>query len=221
MNLENALIELNKVDNNKDILEILGIEFNNDFINQKYYSDRINLMNSWDYFVSDLDWTFFRWVLQKEAFSLFVKFIKKQNFLDLDLDNYCLFLKDVEFFNELEKKAYNKEIEYFEYLNAGIYLLLKHKSLINWEEYLSFISYNFKIKEKINPFRFSFSKIKEVLESWNNFIFVSWAPDFIFDIYLKLLKEYITKYLLSSSSNIIPSFESREPLPPFFTNVCS
>jgi hypothetical protein len=46
MNLENALIELNKVDNNKDILEILGIEFNNDFINQKYYSDRINLMNS-------------------------------------------------------------------------------------------------------------------------------------------------------------------------------
>jgi hypothetical protein len=97
----------------------------------------------------------------------------KQNYLDLDFDKYFDFLKDVKFFNELEKRAFNKQIEYFEYLNAGIYLLMKHKDLIEWEDYLAFIKYYFKSKEKINPFRFSFSKIKEILESGGKFVFVS------------------------------------------------
>ena len=203
MNLKNALIELNKKDNKRDILEILWISFNEGYISQDYYIDKIDLMHKWNYFISDLDGTFFRWVLQKEAFTLFVKFVKKQNYLDLDIEEYHEFLIDVKFFHDLEKKAYNKEIEYFEYLNAGIYLLLRHKNLINWKEYLNFIKYNFKIKEKINPFRYSFKKIKEVLESGNNFIFVSWAPDFIFDIYLKWLKNYISKTLWKAFANNI------------------
>jgi hypothetical protein len=104
---------------------------------------------------------------------LFIKFVRKQDYLNLDLEKYQCFLRDVKFFDDLEKKAYNKEIEYFEYLNAGIYLLLRHKELIVWDEYLSYIKYTFKKKEKINPFRFSINKLKEVLESGNNFIFVS------------------------------------------------
>ncbi len=208
MNLENALIKLNDKNNNKDILEILWVSFRDDYDNQEYYKEKIAKMHKWNYFISDLDWTFFRWVLQKEAFTLFVKFVKKQNYLNLDIHKYYDFLKDITFFNALEKKAYNKEIEFFEYLNAGIYLLLKHRELINWEEYLSFVKYSFKMKEKINPFRFSFSKMKEVLEKGDSFVFVSGSPNFIFDIYLELLKEYISKNLWDSFANNVFWFGS-------------
>ena len=213
MILEKALVELNRKQNTKDILEILGIKFRCDYLNHSYYKNKISSLNKWDYFISDLDWTFFRWTLQKEAVSLFIKFVKKQDYLNMDLDDYLVFLKDVKFFNNLEKKAYNKEIEYFEYLNAWIFLLLKHKNLVEWDEYLAYIKYSFKKKEKINPFRFSFKKLKEVLEGNKNFIFVSWAPDFIFDIYLELLKKYIWKNIWEQYvSNIfwIGSFLSLE-----------
>jgi len=193
MILEKALVELNSTQNTRDILEILWIKFNCNYLENDYYKNKIEWLNKWEYFISDLDGTFFRGTLQKEAVSLFIKFVKKQDYFDMDLDDYSSFLKDVKFFNDLEKKAYNKEIEYFEYLNAWIFLLLKHKNLVEWDDYLAYIKYSFKKKEKINPFRFSFKKLKEVLESWKNFIFVSWAPDFIFDIYLDLLKKYIWK----------------------------
>jgi len=195
MILENALIQLKNKWNTKDILEILWIKFSNDYFNHNYYNEKLDLLPKWDYFISDLDWTFFRWTLQKEAVTLFIKFVRKQDYLDLDFDKYQCFLKDVKFFNDLEKQAYNKEIEYFEYLNAGIYLLLRHRELIDWEDYLMFIKNSFKSKEQINPFRFSINKMKEVLENGNNFIFVSWAPNFIFEIYINLLKKYITKNL--------------------------
>lgn len=193
MILEKALIELKNKWNTRDILEILWIQFRCDYLEHDYYDSKINSLPIWEYFVSDLDWTFFRGTLQKEAVSLFIKFVRKQDYLNLDFEKYQYFLKDVKFFNNLEKKAYNKEIEYFEYLNAGIYLLLRHRKLIVWDEYLTYIKYSFKKKEKINPFRFSIKMLKEVLERGENFIFISWAPDFIFDIYLELLKKYINK----------------------------
>lgn len=208
MNLEEVLEILKQKSNDKGILEHLWIKFRTDYENQDYYLNRISLMHSWDYFISDLDDTFFRGVLQKEAFTIFVKFVKKHNYLDLNIEDYYLFLKDLKFFNTLEKKAYNKEIEYFEYLNAWIYLLLKHKNLVDWDWYLNFMKSSFKIKEKINPFRFSFSKITEVLLSWKNFLFVSWAPNFVFDIYLDLLKDYISKNIWKSYSNNIYWFWS-------------
>lgn len=208
MNLEEVLEILKQKSNDKDILEHLWIKFRTDYENQDYYLNRISLMHSWDYFISDLDGTFFRWVLQKEAFTIFVKYVKKHNYLDLNIEDYYLFLKDLKFFNTLEKKAYNKEIEYFEYLNAWIYLLLKHKNLVDWDWYLNFMKSSFKIKEKINPFRFSFSKITEVLLSWKNFLFVSWAPNFVFDIYLDLLKDYISKNIWKSYANNIYWFWS-------------
>jgi len=201
MNLKEALDVISTESNDKDILELVWINFREDFLLQEYYSTKIWDMHRWDYFISDLDWTFFRGVLQKEAFTLFVKFVKKHNYFDLNLEDYYLFLKDLEFFNELEKKAYNKEIEYFEYLNAWIYLMIKHKNLIIWDDYLSFVKYSFKSKEKINPFRFSIQKLKEILEKWDNFLFISGAPSFIFEIYLELLKWYISKNIWSSYSN--------------------
>ena len=120
MKLEEVLEVLKQKTNDKDILEHLWIKFRTDYLEQEYYSQKILSMHRGDYFVSDLDWTFFRGVLQKEAFTIFVKFVKKHNYLDLNIDDYYLFLKDLEFFNKLEKKAYNKEIEFFEYLNAWI-----------------------------------------------------------------------------------------------------
>ena len=201
MNLEKVLDYLKNDKSDKDILEHLWIKFRTDYDKQDYYLGKMSLMHSWNYFISDLDGTFFRWVLQKEAVTAFVKYLKKQNYLELDLDNYYLFLKDLDYFTKLEKKAYNKEIEYFEYLNAWIYLLLKHKDLIDWNSYISFLIYSFKTKEKITPFRFSVNKIKEVLLNWWNFLFVSWAPSFVFDVYLDLLKKYISKNIWESYSN--------------------
>lgn len=201
MKLEEVLDVLKQKTNDKDILEHLWIKFRTDYLEQEYYSQKILSMHRGDYFVSDLDWTFFRGVLQKEAFTIFVKFVKKHNYLDLNIDDYYLFLKDLEFFNKLEKKAYNKEIEFFEYLNAWIFLLLKHKNLVDWQWYLNFMKYSFRLKEKINPFRFSFAKMKEVLLSGGNFVFVSGAPNFVFDIYLELLKEYIWKNIGKSYAN--------------------
>ena len=144
MILEKALIELKNKWNTKDILEILWIKFNYNYFNHNYYYNKLDLLPKWDYFISDLDGTFFRWTLQKEAVTLFIKFVRKQDYLDLDFDKYQCFLKDVKFFNDLEKQAFNKEIEYFEYLNAGIYLLLRHRELIDWDDYLIFIKNSFK-----------------------------------------------------------------------------
>ena len=73
--------------------------------------------------------------------------------------------------------------------------------MVNWEDFLTFIKYHFSSKEKIKPFRFSMKKMKEVLDSGKIFLFISWAPDFIFDIYLELLKDYIVKNIWKSESN--------------------
>lgn len=215
MHLEKALIEFKKPANKKDILEILWVSFRDDYENQKYYIEKINKLPKGNYFFSDLDWTFFRWVLQKEAFTLFVKYVKKQDYLGMDLEDYYNFLKDLKYFNELEKSAYNKQIEYFEYLNAWIYLMLKHKHLVNWDGFLNYIRNSFQVREKVNPFRFSFQKIQEVLEAGDNFVFISWAPSFIFDIYLEWVRWYVAKNIGQSFSNSIYGFGSYVDLQAF------
>ena len=45
--------------------------------------------------------------------------------------------------------------------------------------------------------------LKETILSWNNFLFISWASNFIFNIYLNLLKESIKKELWEKYSNKI------------------
>ncbi len=200
MRLADAIKSTKEAWNTKDILEFLWIDMLNDY-NKKYYSEKIERLPKWEYFISDLDWTFFRWTLQKEAVSLFIKYVVSKELYNINTDNYYEFLKDLEYFNKLEKQAFNKEINFWEYLNAGIFLLLKHKDLVNWEDFLTFIKYHFSSKEKIKPFRFSMKKMKEVLDSGKIFLFISWAPDFIFDIYLELLKDYIVKNIWKSESN--------------------
>jgi len=203
MELEKAMEMLNDKNNKLDILEILGIKFQEDYLSEKYYTDKLNQLPKGEYFLSDLDGTFFRWVLQKEAISLFVKFVKKQNFLEYELSDYTEFLKDLKYFDILEKQAYNKEVPFFEYLHAGIYLLIKHRWLVNWQDYKKYLKNSFILKEKITPYRFSFEKLKEVIDSWKNFLFISWAPNFIFDIYLDILKEYVEKHISPSAANNI------------------
>ena len=192
MRLEDAIKSTKEAWNTKDILEFLWINMLDNY-NKKYYSEKIEKLPKWEYFISDLDWTFFRWTLQKEAVSLFIKYVVSKELYNINTDNYYEFLKDLEYFNKLEKQAFNKEINFWEYLNAGIFLLLKHKDLVNWEDFLTFIKYHFSSKEKIKPFRFSMAKMKEVLDSGKIFLFISWAPDFIFDIYLEILNSFQDK----------------------------
>lgn len=208
MKLEDAVLKTKQAWNTKDILEILGIELIENF-DKDYYNQKIEKLPKWNYFISDLDWTFFRWTLQKEAVSLFIKFVISKWLYTLKADKYYDFLVDLEYFYELEKKAFNKEIVFSEYLNAGIYLLLKHKNLVDWDDYLAFIRYNFSTKEKIKPFRFSIEKMKEILSEDNIFLFVSWAPDFIFEIYLELLKIYISKNIWEEEAKKIYGFGTK------------
>ncbi|RAL56597.1 hypothetical protein BLD25_02960 [Candidatus Gracilibacteria bacterium GN02-872] len=205
MRLADAIKSTKEAGNTKDILEFLGIDMLNDY-NKKYYSEKIERLPKGEYFISDLDGTFFRGTLQKEAVSLFIKYVVSKELYNINTDNYYEFLKDLEYFNKLEKQAFNKEINFGEYLNAGIFLLLKHKDLVNWEDFLTFIKYHFSSKEKIKPFRFSMKKMKEVLDSGKIFLFISGAPDFIFDIYLELLKDYIVKNIGKSESNNVYGF---------------
>lgn len=202
MRLKNAVLQTKKEGNTKDILEILGIEMIENY-DTDYYNERIEKLPKWEYFISDLDWTFFRWSLQKEAVSLFIKFVVSKSYYNINPEKFFEFIKDLEYFNFLEKQAQNKEINFSDYLNAGIFLLLKHKNLIEWNDFLNFIKSSFSEKEKVKPFRFSMWKLKEVLDSGKNFLFVSGAPDFIFEIYMELLKNYIVKNVWISASNNI------------------
>lgn len=200
-------IKTQKLNNNKiDILELLWISISDNHFDEKYYIEKIDKLEKWDYFFSDLDGTFFRGMLSKETFSLFVKFVKKQDLLSFDPSRFKEFLEDNRYFDKLEKKAYNKTLAYNDYINAWTFLLFKYKDLIIWDEFLYYIKQNFKKREKVNPFRFSFAKIKEVLESWANFVFVSWAPNFTLDIYLDLLKNYIDKELWKNYDDKIHAF---------------
>ncbi len=203
IDLEHALKKQKNSNWTLDILEILWISFDNDFENHGYYSQKIKNLPKWEYFLSDLDGTFFRWVLQKEAFSIFSKMIRKLDATKMDIDSYYHFLQDYKFFSTLEKKAYNKEIGYTEYLNAWIYLLLKHRELIPWADYIAEIKRTFSWRRKVNPYRFSLSKMKEVLMSWKKFMFISGAPSFIFDIYMNTLREYISEKLWEEYSKNI------------------
>ncbi len=176
-----------------DILETLWIEVKNDYHNNNYYNKLIDKLPKWNYFISDLDWTFFRWTLIKEAFTVFAKYLREQDITTINLEKYKQFLDDFKLFKKLEKEAYNKTINYNDYLTAGLFLINKYYDLWDWDKFLIYLKDYFYRKEKVNPFRFSMQKLKDVIKSWNNFLFVSWASSFVFNIYISLLKDYIWK----------------------------
>lgn len=186
-----------------DILELLLIEIKENYCNQKFYNEKINKLPKWKYFISDLDWTFFRWTLIKEAFSLFAKYYREQNIENINIDKYKEFLDDFKLFKKLEKDAYNKKISYIDYLNAWLFLIYKYYNKNTWSDFLVYLKEYFHKQQKVNPFRFSMKKMKEILESWNQFLFISWASSFVFEIYLELLKEYIWKNLWEKYINQI------------------
>lgn len=192
----------------KDILEYSWINISDSFLDENYYIDWINNLKNNSYFISDLDGTFFRWMLSKETFSHFIKYIRKQNILSLNKDLFKDFLDDIFVFNELEVKAYNKEMKYSEYIDAWTFLMFKYKTLIDFDKFLIYLENSFINKEKVRPYRFSFKKMKEVLLAWNWFLFVSWAPHFALEIYIKLLKNYISKTIWEEYSNNIYWFWS-------------
>lgn len=191
-----------------DILETIWFELKTDFENEKHYKSKIDNLPTWNYFISDLDGTFFRGTLIQEAFTLFVKYIRLEKLQKLDLNIYKHFLDDYVLFKELENDAYNKKINFGDYLNAWLVIIYKYHNLISWDNYLLYLKDSFFMKEKVNPYRFSFSKIKEILLQWDNFMFVSWASSFVFDIYLDLLKDYIWKNIWEKYTKQIFGFSS-------------
>jgi len=176
-----------------DILETLSIEVKNDYLNEEFYKQKIDKLPTGKYFLSDLDWTFFRWTLIREAFSLFAKYLRDQDIANINLEKYKEFLDDLKLFKIIEKKAYNKKIDFNEYLNAWLFIIYKYQNLIDWKDFLQELRNYFHKKQKVNPFRFSIAKMSEVLKEWNHFLFISWASSFVFEIYLDLLKSYIWK----------------------------
>ncbi len=204
MKLNEAIILLSKHWWKVDILELLWIELRNNILSEPYYKESFSKLPVWDYFVSDLDWTFFRWMLAKETFSYFFKFIKKKDLIRYsDIERIKEFLDDNKYFDELEKKAYNKQIDYIDYMNAWIFLLFKYRDLASWSDFLKYLKDIFTQKQKLNPFRFSIKKMIEVLESWKNFIFISWANHFVLEIYLELLKEFVSELIKKDYSQNI------------------
>jgi len=191
MLLKKALI-IHKNSNWKtDILETLWIKIKNNYLEKKFYKNKVEKLPKWKYFLSDLDWTFFRGTLIKEAFSLFAKYLRNQNIENINLEKYKEFLDDYKLFKKIEKDAYNKKINFNDYLNSWLFIIYKYQELIDWKDFLWGLKNYFYKKQKVNPYRFSIEKMSGVLKKWNNFLFISWASDFVFEIYLELLKVYI------------------------------
>lgn len=196
----------------KDILEFLWFKIKKDFCENDFYKQKAKKLPKWKYFISDLDGTFFRWTLIKESFSIFIKYFKETDLENIDIKIYKEFLDDLKLFKSMERDAYNKKIAYIDYLNAWLFIVYKYQKYINWQVFLDLIKSYFNKKEKVNPYRFSMSKLKEVLESGHNFLFVSWASSFIFEIYLELLKNYIIKNIWEQYRENIFWFSSLENL---------
>lgn len=60
MLLKEAIHLHNQHKGKTDILELLGIEIREDYQEETYYSDKIERLETGNYFISDLDGTFFR-----------------------------------------------------------------------------------------------------------------------------------------------------------------
>ena len=195
MLLEDA-IKIHKESGNKiDMLETLWIEIKNNHLEEEYYKKKIEKMPKWDYFISDLDGTFYRGMLLKEAFTLFIKYVKDYDIRKMDMDLYKEFLDDYINFVEIERDACNKKVDYYDYTDAGLFMIYKYQKLIDFDNFLEVLKASFHRKDKVNPFRFSMKILKETILKWNNFLFISWASNFVFLIYLDLLKKDITEEL--------------------------
>jgi len=67
---------------------------------------------------------------------LFAKYLRNQNIKNINLEKYKEFLDDYKLFKKIEKDAYNKKIDYIDYLNSGLFIIYKYQKLINWKDFL-------------------------------------------------------------------------------------
>lgn len=194
MKLQEA-IQIVKLNPWMDILTTLWIKVYDDYDIEKVYWKDIEKLPEWEYFISDLDGTFFRWVLLQEAFTQFSKYVRNLDIRNIDIERYKDFLDDYKYFLELENATYNKQISYTDYLLAWMFLIYKYHDFVVWKDFLAYLRESFYLKQKVNPFKFSFWKMAKILVEWKKFMFVSWASSFVFNIYLDLLKEFVSNHL--------------------------
>ncbi len=171
-------------------MEYLGYNLSEDF-DIDYYKEKFSQLPIWDYFVSDLDWTFYRWILLEYVVNKFVEFIRYQDFWKINIKLYHQFIDDVVDFLHLKRKAYNKQVNFMLYTEVAVYILVKYYKLIDWKQFLMFLREEMFLKTKVNPYRFSIHKLITIIDQWINFLFISAASNFMFEIYLDLLRFYM------------------------------
>ena len=194
MKLQEAM-QIVKLNPWMDILTTLWIKVYDDYDIELVYGKNIEKLPKWEYFISDLDGTFFGWVLLQEAFTQFSKYVRNLDIRNIDIEKYKDFLDDYKYFLELENATYNKQISYTDYLLAWMFLIYKYYDFVSWKDFLAYLKESFYLKQKVNPFKFSFWQMAKVLIEWKKFMFVSWASSFVFEIYLDLLKQFVGQHL--------------------------
>jgi len=70
-------------------------------------------------------------------------------------------------------------------------VIVNYWKLVDWNMFLNHLRERFAIKNLVNPYLFSLSKLKQVVENGDYFMFVSGGSDFVFNIYLEELKKYL------------------------------
>jgi len=206
MLLSEALHIYHNMEWKADILEILWIQEKADYFSEKFYQDKLKNLPKGRYFLSDLDGTFFRSTLIKEAFTVFAKYLRSLDIEKINVDKYKEFLDDFKLFKQLEKLAYNRQIPYTEYLNAGLFLIYRHHHQVDWNDFLAYLKDYFYRHQKVNPFKFSLDKMVEILQTDAYFLFISWSSNFVFEIYLELLKQYIAELIGKDKASKIYGF---------------
>ncbi len=191
MNLQQILNSNDFASREKDILDYLGMEYSTDWQSFEHISEFVSNLPKGNYFVSDLDWTFFRGFLIQEAFNEFIKYVRNIDIRKLDVELYSQFIKDLGVFYQLKKQAFNKQISFQTYLDIWLFMIVNYQKLVNWNMFLHHLKERFAIKNLVNPYLFSLQKLKETVEEGHYFLFVSGGSDFVFDIYLEELKKYL------------------------------
>ncbi len=191
MNLQEILNSNDFTSREKDILDYLDIEYTTDRQSFRKISEFVSNLPRGNYFVSDLDWTFFRGFLIQEAFNEFIKYVRNIDIRKLDTELYGQFIRDLGVFYQLKKQAFNKQISFQTYLDIWLFMIINYQNLVDWNMFLHHLKERFAIKNLVNPYLFSLQKLKEVVKKGDYFLFVSGGSDFVFNIYLEELKKYL------------------------------
>jgi hypothetical protein len=155
-----------------------------------------------------LDGTFYRGFTIELTIDYFAKYVESLPISQVDIETYKQFVEDYHYFSKIKQKAYNREIDFILYLDVGIYFLYKYIDKFDYNKFLQYFQNILNIKWIVNPYRFSIAKLIEVIQQGYKFLFVSGSSHFVFDLYLKLLKNYISAIYGQDIANSIYGFGS-------------